>query len=123
MSADLRIAGKKSMATYPVIIPPIVGKSSALHHNIKGIWDLAQKRLERATDVVIFGYSFPQTDYESVHLLEDTIGKGKSCRRISVINPDASVVVRMRAIPKNNPVMLFPDVERFLQFRAGLLLH
>ncbi|MGI9229320.1 MAG: hypothetical protein ACR2P9_05620 [Gammaproteobacteria bacterium] len=116
MNITMRLRGEQSMATYPVIIPPIVGKSAVMHQQITGLWSLAKNRLDVATEVVVFGYSFPSADYESVHLLENTIGLNKHCHHIFAINPDPSVITRMGMIPKRKPVTLFPNTKDFLDF-------
>ncbi len=113
---NMQFVGKRRSATYPVVIPPIVGKATVFHQRIKAIWAFAQTRLRGATEAVIFGYSFPPGDYESVNMLENTIGKGEHCRHVSVINPDPSVATRMGMIPKNKPVTLFHSTEEFLAF-------
>ena len=111
--------GKRKSATYPVIVPPIVGKAAVFHKRIKEIWAMVQTRLRTATEVVIFGYSFPSSDHESVHMLENTVGrKDGCCQHVSVINPDPSVVTRMGVIPKNKPVTIFHSTEEFLACRG-----
>ena len=110
----MSLKGKKQLATYPVVVPPIVGKATVFHQRVKKVWATAQKRLSSATEVVIFGYSFPPGDYESINMLENTVGNNKQCRHVRIINPDPSVVLRMGLIPKNKPITLFPDVGSFL---------
>ena len=73
--------------------------------------------MREATEAVIFGYSFPSGDHESVNMLENTIGKKTgNCRHVSVINPDPSVITRMGMIPQNKPVTLFNSAKEFLAF-------
>lgn len=121
VDTDMRFVQKRSSATYPVVIPPIVGKAFVFHQRIKKIWARAQTRLRAATEAVIFGYSFPSGDRESVNMLENTIGKkGGNCRHVSVINPDPSVITRMGMIPKNKPVTIFHNAEEFLAFSRRL---
>ena len=105
--------------TNPVIVPPIAGKSAVIRREISELWAVAEERLRSATEVVIYGYSCPSTDFEGIHLLEHSIAHSESCRHISVINPDASVVGRMGTIPHTKPVTLFPSVDAFLDFMAG----
>lgn len=111
---DTALKKKKRLATYPVVVPPIVGKATVFHQRVKKVWAAAQKRLNSATEVVVFGYSFPPGDYESINMLENTVGNNKQCRHVRIINPDPSVVPRMGLIPRNKPITLFPDVEAFL---------
>ena len=99
---------------YPIIIPPIQGKGAILHDSIKHSWKLAGEKLSAATEVVMFGYSLPQTDYEAIHLFENTIGKGARCRKISLINPDPLVVSRLGNILKKVPVTVYQDTQKFL---------
>ena len=106
-------------AASPVIVPPIAGKSAVIPRQISNVWGVAAERLRSATEVIFFGYSFPQTDFESLHLFENTIGISDACRRISVINPDVTVVERMGTIPREKPILLFPDAEQYLQSGPG----
>ncbi len=110
--------GKKRWTTYPVVVPPIIGKAAVFHQRIKKVWAAARHHLSTATEVVIFGYSFPSGDYESVNMLENAVGKNEHCRHVRIINPDPSVVLRMGLIPKNKPITLFPDAKSFLATRA-----
>lgn len=109
----------KTDAANPVIVPPIAGKVAVIPRQISEVWAAAEEHLRLATEVVIYGYSCPNADVESIHLLENTIANSDHCRHVSVINPDTSVVGRMSAIPKNKPVTLFPSVDGFLSFAAG----
>ena len=113
---DLTVKEKRKMSTYPVIVPPIIGKAGIFHERIRRVWEAARKRIDAASEVVIFGYSFPPADHESVNLLGNTVGKSKNCRHVSVINPDSSVVGRMGIIPKKKPVIVFGNTDMFLNF-------
>lgn len=116
----MAVAGKKRrLATCPVVVPPIVGKAAVFHRLVKRIWATARERLGAATEVVVFGYSFPTGDYESVNMLENAVGQNRRCRHVHVINPDCSVATRMGMIPKRKPITLFPGVESFLSSRAA----
>ena len=105
---------QRRLRTHPVVVPPIIGKATIFPQHIKKVWAAARERLNTATEVVIFGYSFPSGDYESINMLENTIGQNEHCHHVQIINPNPSVIPRMGFIPQNKPIMLFPDVDSFL---------
>ena len=51
--------------TLPVIVPPVIHKSAILHDKLKTIWRNAEEILRNSTELTIFGYSCPNTDYET----------------------------------------------------------
>ncbi|MGI9250176.1 MAG: hypothetical protein ACR2PR_03135 [Pseudohongiellaceae bacterium] len=107
---------KQAKDIFPVIIPPIIGKGAVIPKQMARLWPLAENWLDTATEVIVFGYSFPVTDSEGVHMLENTIGQSQHCRHIFSINPDPSVITRMGMIPKRKPVTLFPNINSFMNF-------
>lgn len=65
--------GDKVYSTFPVIVPPIMGKSVLMHPNIQGIWKAAEEALGDCQELVFFGYSLPSSDIESVQLMRRAI--------------------------------------------------
>jgi len=78
--------------TFPIIVPPVIHKSSILHNNLKIIWRHAEEILRNSTELTIFGYSCPGMDYESSNLLIRSLRNRENLQKISVINPNSQIV-------------------------------
>ena len=108
--------GKKRQDIFPVIIPPIVNKSAFFPSQISSLWSKASDRLIDATDVVIFGYSCPETDHESSNLIQRTFGKRqKRLNAFSIIDPNPGVFIRFRELTRQERVFYYSSVDSFLR--------
>lgn len=70
-----------------VLIPPIMNKSIRGLLPIRRIWNTAIKELYTANEIIIWGYSLPQTDFYSLWLLRQF--NRKLLKRVLVIDPIA----------------------------------
>ena len=93
MTLDVK-PGARLKFTFPLVVPPVVHKSSILHEDLKPVWRVAEERLERADRVIIFGYSCPINDWESANLVCRALTENPGLTEISVIDPDPSVLLR-----------------------------
>lgn len=98
----------------PIIITPVLHKN--LHKNsfINEIWELALKELSSCKTLVVGGYSFPPTDFNTKRLfLEAFINN--SPEEIIVINPDTSVVQIIKDLCHfKKPVLVCRDLDEFV---------
>ena len=92
--SNLRFRGKKRLYTFPIVVPPVINKAAILHADLVGIWKIAQESLQASTKIIVFGYSCPQSDYESANLISRSIRKNKSLISFSVIDPSTSAFER-----------------------------
>jgi hypothetical protein len=67
-----------------VLIPPLLNKNYSLYPSIRKIWNLAFAHIKDVSELVIWGYSFPPTDFYSKWLLKNAT----KVRTVSIINPD-----------------------------------
>ena len=67
-----------------LMIPPVLNKNYHSYPLIKAIWNSASIELEKADELVIWGYSFPPTDFYTQWLLRRV---DRHYTRISVITP------------------------------------
>ena len=72
----------------------MINKAAILHADLVGIWKIAQESLQASTKIIVFGYSCPQSDYESANLISRSIRKNKSLISFSVIDPSTSAFER-----------------------------
>ena len=68
----------------PMLIPPILNKPYNQYSGIQKLWGTALRKIERCTELIIWGYSLPPTDFNSSWLLRHA----RMARKISIINPD-----------------------------------
>lgn len=69
----------------PHILPPIFNKMSG--NTSDDIWSVALKRLQKAKNVTIVGYSLPRTDIYMQYFLKAALGPNMDLNKISVFDP------------------------------------
>ncbi len=70
----------------PLILPPLFNKMS-LSTSINQIWCKALNCLRNAKNVIIVGYSLPQTDIYMQYFLKSALGPNNDLHRIYVFDP------------------------------------
>ncbi len=71
----------------PLIITPTIFKNYRDKH-IKKLWIDAQEKIKKADEIIIIGYSFPQTDFYSKIIFRENL---KENVKIMIINPDEKI--------------------------------
>jgi len=94
ISKSLRVRGKRSLYSFPVVIPPVVHKAGILHGDLEPVWEAAYRALRKAKEIVVFGYSCPQADYESANLISRGVRHNKNRPIFSVIDPSPATFQR-----------------------------
>ena len=107
--------GRKKLHTFPLIVPPVTSKSSMIHQDLDGIWGYAEERIAEADELVVFGYSCPQTDYESANLLRRSTARNSRNVSLSIIDPNPSVVVRYASVTSLKRLHYFRSVAAYLE--------
>lgn len=74
----------------PFLVPPVQNKPIRQFPHIRRAWMLASKILSQAEEVVIWGYSLPETDHWSKWLLGHLWGPEASCKKLTIINPEVA---------------------------------
>ena len=69
----------------PFILPPIFNKLSSSLAN--KMWKIALERLRQAKNVIIVGYSLPQTDIYMQYFLKSALGPNLNLNKIFVFDP------------------------------------
>jgi hypothetical protein len=82
---------QRQMYTLPVIVPPVSHKSSVLHNDMGHLWQLAERKLREADELVVFGYSCPLSDVESSNQLRRAQAGRAKPANISIIDPAPAV--------------------------------
>jgi len=106
--------GKRASFSLPMIVPPVINKSAIFHENIGHIWKQAEEKLKEAKEIIIFGYSFPTSDLESVYLFKRAL-KGRNDIQLSIIDPDPSVIQKFVNITDMNEINWFKSPSEFFK--------
>lgn len=69
----------------PFILPPVFNKLSS--DAPTSMWKTALERLSHAKNVVVVGYSLPQTDIYMQYFLKAALGPNRNLNRITVFDP------------------------------------
>lgn len=102
--------------TLPVIVPPVVHKAAVLHTALRPIWDRAERAIEAANEIVIFGYSCPPLDFEAANLLRRA--HKNSSAHLTIIDPAFAAVARYIDLLRPWQLTCFLSAKAFLDSRA-----
>ncbi|MBS1560990.1 MAG: SIR2 family protein [Bacteroidetes bacterium] len=81
----------QTMNLTPEIVPPVWNKEA--NGVLSSVWGNAMKSLEKASHIVVFGYSFPETDQHMKYLLSAGLEQNIRLRSVSVLDPYPTGVV------------------------------
>lgn len=90
---DLDVNGKTTIGGYPYssmpcIVPPVKQKEySSLGNVFDKLWDSALETLVKCDELIIIGYSFPETDRRSWELLKTACKQRETPLKIILVNP------------------------------------
>ena len=73
------------VASDPYILPPIINKW--VGKNEESVWSTGLQRLREAKNIIIIGYSLPQTDIFMQYFLRAGVGPNLNLNKIIVFNP------------------------------------
>ncbi|MBJ7354366.1 MAG: hypothetical protein JHC98_06030 [Thermoleophilaceae bacterium] len=100
--------------TLPVVVPPVSHKSAVLHDAMKPLWKMAETALEKADEIVVFGYSCPALDFESSNLLRRSQRNGHA--HISILDPNGSISSRYIDVLSARRLSYYQSARDFLAF-------
>lgn len=69
----------------PLIVPPVLNKEFKSFPFVRKLWNIAIERLQRASKVIVFGYSMPPTDFYTKWLFFRT---DKDLEELVIIDPN-----------------------------------
>ena len=104
---------------FPVIVPPVYGKSSMIQNDIQDLWTRAEDKLTQADELVVFGYSCPDSDQEARNLIRRcTAARSASgmskLANVFVIDPDPNIAAVVSDLTSCESVIWYKDVDLFL---------
>ena len=86
----------------PFILPPIINKMSSAK-SITNMWAVALQKLRSAKNIIIVGYSLPQTDIYMQYFLKTALGPNLNLNRVYVFDP---VLYQQNATSQDSKVMM-----------------
>lgn len=100
---------------YPMLVPPVPHKSGLFHEEINRLWSIAFDELSSADEIVVFGYSCPQSDQEAANLIRSAAGLNDSLSHVTIIDPDPRVINRFVDLTGAKSISWHKNVDEFLQ--------
>jgi len=98
------------------IVPPIIEKSGESRHT--GLaWGEARQALRRAREIIVIGYSLPESDKEAVDLLQEIVPPPLKPRITLVCGPKGAPEAYSRVLPNS-----FNDAEAYFEGYVASLL-
>jgi len=102
-----------------MIVPPEYDKPAYTKSCFPLLWRAAAKELQRATTIVVIGYSVPATDMYASALFRVAV-KPEGLQSLVVVNPDSEARRRVReifkrALSSRTKVFSFGTLEEFSQ--------
>ena len=85
----------ESLEQHTLIVPPTWNKTG-YHEEISHVWKKAASELETAVNIVIIGYSMPETDQFFRYLFALGTQSRTRIRNFIVVNPDKTIEERFR---------------------------
>jgi len=82
----------------PLIVPPIYEKAARYQNVVQPLWGAAAEEIRKAEKLIIFGYSFPDTDFAARSMLKRSFHQNDILEEISVIDIDATVASKISAL-------------------------
>jgi hypothetical protein len=81
------IAVSPTALSIPLIVPPLRQKPYALFRGlIDHLWDRALQQISKVYELVLVGYSVPETDTRPLDLMKHAVERGR-LKRILIVNP------------------------------------
>jgi len=106
-----------------IMITPTIHKDNLIHSDpvyeriFDPLWKKAREALSSCRKLVVIGYSFPPTDFQTKRLLLESFSD--HCpEQLILVNPDTSVCQRIKELCHfNKPVTLCANLDEFLNLR------
>jgi len=80
----------------PLLVPPTWSKAINRWRAVADVWAQAVRNIESAQQIVVIGYSMPETDTFFKYLLSLGLKANRGLHRVVVVNPSATPALRTR---------------------------
>jgi hypothetical protein len=82
--------------TYPLMVPPIPRKPITRIEIFRYLWTHAYEYLHEAKEIVVAGYSLPETDELAMSLFSNF--SNRRLERVTIVDPDPAIIGRWRRL-------------------------
>ncbi|MEG6513980.1 hypothetical protein [Desulforamulus ruminis] len=101
-----------------VIIPPTLMKNYQSVPFIPKLWGQARRALEKASEIIIIGYSFPPTDFRSNWMFRKAMTRNQNLKRVVVIDtaegyPLKTLLTKHKSIFRVNDIAFYPNLAEY----------
>lgn len=95
VEGDLELDTPRERFLIPVLVPPIYEKGAHFREFLLPLWNSAREALQAADRLVVFGYSFPETDFSARTLLRTACHVNKNLREVIVVDVNPGVAAAL----------------------------
>lgn len=99
----------------PLVVPPIYEKASRYQRAVGPLWNQAERAIEAAERVIVFGYSFPDTDFASRSMFCRSFHRNSRLTELYIIDTDHSVSSKIGKLTGSKATHHFLDVQTFIK--------
>jgi hypothetical protein len=104
-----------------LIIPPVLNKSYRNYPIIRKIWNIAAKEIASSSELIIWGYSLPPTDFYTSWLIRQA-RKGH-IKQITLINPEVITKSKKQVRVRISFVRKYYDIFRDILPKGAVFLY
>jgi len=90
-------------------------KAAIIHRDLHPIWELAEKALAEAGEIIVFGYSCPAADFESANLIRRAVRNGTNPSSFVVIDPNPKVFHRYVDVTNLDHLAYFRSADAYIE--------
>ena len=112
-----RAPSRRRHHTFPIIVPPVSNKAAILHECLEPVWSRARTVLSEANEMIIFGYSCPETDHESANLIRRTTRRNTNLKNISIIDPSSETFQRFVELTGADTLYFYRSANAYMKAR------
>lgn len=105
--------------TWPVIVPPVADKGAMFSGILAELWAQAETALREARSLVLFGYSFPDTDVQAETLFRRACSRA-SLEHVVVVNTDLAVGAKSWRIVGGQSILQCRTISHMLRHHASV---
>lgn len=106
-------ARPKTNDLIPLVVPPVFEKTARYGKTLQPVWSRARKVLAEATDLIVFGYSFPDADFAAKAIVRQGMKANTLLRTVHVIDTSAAVAGKVVDIAGTSSCHYYSSVACF----------
>lgn len=109
------VAAGRPWYLWPLVVPPIYDKQRVIGTRLFGaVWEQAREAIVATDHLTLVGYSLPDADVFARQMFRRAFSRNNALEEVSVVNPDAAVVAKLRAILAPRVMHVYADIESYL---------